>query len=175
MKRRTIIRKISSLAFLIFTAHSAGAMERHYDQILREIEELTARIHREVDKVLADYKRDTAEYHRRMGVKKGMVSADQNMKRETEFHGQAERGRRGGKGHKRWQNIPEEERKRWREKRREMWENMTEEEKQRWREKRCREGKGGREGCQRRHHGGEGRWKRGGGRPPNSSITGNLF
>lgn len=156
MKRRTIIRKISSLAFLIFTAHSAGAMERHYDQILREIEELTARIHREVDKVLADYKRDTAEYHRRMGVKKGMVSADQNMKRETEFHGQAERGRRGGKGHKRWQNIPEEERKRWQ-------------------EKRCREGKGGREGCQRRHHGGEGRWKRGGGRPPNSSITGNLF
>ena len=40
---------------------------RNYADILEEIEALTARIHAEVNKVLADYKRDTAEYHRRMG------------------------------------------------------------------------------------------------------------
>jgi hypothetical protein len=45
----------------------------HYKTILQEIEELTARIHREVDQVLADYKRDTAEYHRRIGAKEGII------------------------------------------------------------------------------------------------------
>jgi hypothetical protein len=45
---------------------SSIKMLHNYETILEQIKELTARIHDEVDKVLADYKRDTAEYHRRM-------------------------------------------------------------------------------------------------------------
>lgn len=45
---------------------SESTSQHNYQRILREIEALTARIHREVDKVLEDYKRDTAEYRRRM-------------------------------------------------------------------------------------------------------------
>ncbi len=74
MKRninRCKIRNLS-LALLIFISQGARAMERaetteasqqapknNYETILREIEELTKRIHAEVDKVLPDYKRDT--------------------------------------------------------------------------------------------------------------------
>ena len=78
MKIYEINRKVTvaSLAFLISASHVVSAMENditgplrnNYETILREIEELTARIHREVNQVLADYKRDTAEYHRRMGI-----------------------------------------------------------------------------------------------------------
>jgi hypothetical protein len=95
MKKNKNIRKIAkaSLALLISVSYGASAMEMdqvvsgdglttpvlseqpegasHYEKILKEIEELTARIHREVDKVLEDYKRDTEEYHRRMSVKRG--------------------------------------------------------------------------------------------------------
>ena len=94
MKKNKNIRKIAkaSLALLISVSYGASAMETdqvvsgdglttpvlseqpegasHYEKILKEIEELTERIHREVNKVLADYKRDTEEYHRRMGVKR---------------------------------------------------------------------------------------------------------
>ena len=85
MKNNANLRKAVnvSLALLISASHAAGAMEgdcqregppglssrNNYETILREIEELTARIRAEVDKVLADYRRDTAEYHRRMGVR----------------------------------------------------------------------------------------------------------
>jgi hypothetical protein len=48
---------------------SSGLPRNNYETILQEIEELTARIHAEVEKVLADYRRDTEEYHRRMGLK----------------------------------------------------------------------------------------------------------
>lgn len=85
MKKNKNIRKIAkaSLALLISVSYGASAAEEvkidappglsrnNYEIILQEIEELTERIHREVNKVLADYKRDTEEYHRRMGVKRG--------------------------------------------------------------------------------------------------------
>jgi hypothetical protein len=66
------IRKIVnvSLALLISISQGASAMERDYHKILQEIEDLTSRIHAEVDRVLADYRRDTEEYHRRMGAAK---------------------------------------------------------------------------------------------------------
>ena len=49
------------------TEKVSSAPLTNYHIILEEIKELTARIHREVNQVLADYKRDTAEYYRRMG------------------------------------------------------------------------------------------------------------
>jgi predicted NAD-dependent protein-ADP-ribosyltransferase YbiA (DUF1768 family) len=80
MKRNTNTCKIASslLALLISTLHGADAMERDYHKILEEIEQLTARIHAEVDQVLANYKRDTAEYHRRMGAKRETRTTSSN-------------------------------------------------------------------------------------------------
>jgi hypothetical protein len=52
---------------------ASGQPRNHYETILQEIQELTARIHQEVDQVLEAYKRDTAEYHRRMGAKGGII------------------------------------------------------------------------------------------------------
>jgi hypothetical protein len=84
MRKNINMSKIAniSLALFISISHGASAMEgdtpegdslglprNNYKTILREIEALTARIHREVDQVLADYKRDTEEYHRRMGAR----------------------------------------------------------------------------------------------------------
>ncbi len=78
MKRNTNTRKIACSLFmlLIFTSHDTSAMENNYHKILQEIKELTTRIHREVDRVLADYRRDTAEYHRRMGIMRGQTRND---------------------------------------------------------------------------------------------------
>jgi hypothetical protein len=80
MKKYINIRNITnfSLALLICISRGANAMEdttevpnmtrNNYATILQEIEELTKRIHAEVDKVLSDYRRDTEEYHRRLGI-----------------------------------------------------------------------------------------------------------
>jgi hypothetical protein len=58
---------------------ASGQPRNHYERILQEIQELTARIHQEVDQVLEAYKRDTAEYHRRMGAKGGIIiRSDEN-------------------------------------------------------------------------------------------------
>jgi len=88
-----LIRTIAnaSLALLMTVSYRGTAMEEtlvslessrnNYEIILREIEELTARIHREVDQVLEAYKRDTAEYHRRMGIqKRGMLGIGETRK-----------------------------------------------------------------------------------------------
>ena len=85
MKRNTNTCKIASslLALLISTLHGADAMERDYHKILEEIEQLTARIHAEVDQVLANYKRDTAEYHRRMGAKRETRTTSSNTTTTT--------------------------------------------------------------------------------------------
>jgi hypothetical protein len=83
MKKIINICKVAaaSLALLISASHVASAAEsgerqalleppiNNYHKILEEIEALTARIHAEVDQVLAAYRRDTAEYHRRMGIR----------------------------------------------------------------------------------------------------------
>ena len=108
MKRNINRRKIRnlSLALLIFISQGARAMERaetteasqqapknNYETILREIEELTARIHREVNQVLADYKHDTEEYYRRMGVKRGAVTTMASLLSTTKISEESGRGR----------------------------------------------------------------------------------
>jgi hypothetical protein len=99
MKKNRSIYKVvcASLLFLISPSHIVSAMEGEntedlsndfknlfstktqtvpdYNKILEEIEELTKRIHAEVDKVLADYRRDTEEYHRRMGITRGTATS----------------------------------------------------------------------------------------------------
>ena len=78
MKISTVIKiTLSALALTASIPVRGEAAEReqrarniprhNYQTILEEIEALTARIHREVDEVLANYRRDTAEYLRRMG------------------------------------------------------------------------------------------------------------
>jgi hypothetical protein len=85
MKISTVIKiTLSALALTASIPLRGEAAEReqrfrnpaiqNYQTMLKEIEALTARIHREVDQVLADYKRDTAEYHRRMGIKRGVAT-----------------------------------------------------------------------------------------------------
>jgi hypothetical protein len=107
VKRNKNTRKIVSAlsALLISTLPDTGAMEggekkassalprNNYKTILREIEALTSRIHTEVDKVLADYRRDTAEYHRRMKVKGETTTAIPEVKKVEE----AKKNTRGSK------------------------------------------------------------------------------
>jgi hypothetical protein len=86
MKRNANTRKIASALWVLLMTLSpmatamqekgrdrSGLSRNNYTTILREIEALTTRIHREVNKVLADYRRDTEEYHRRMGGRRGIA------------------------------------------------------------------------------------------------------
>ena len=101
MRKNINLSKIAntSLALLITASHIATAMEENskgeippalsntnnYNKILQEIEALTARIHAEVDKVLTDYKRDTQEYHRRMGFKRDAATTASLTETPKEF------------------------------------------------------------------------------------------
>ena len=79
----------------------SGLLRNNYATILREIEALTTRIHREVDKVLADYRRDTEEYHQRMGGKRGATTTQrqEQQRRPAETSSQQAQQRRDEEAH----------------------------------------------------------------------------